>query len=307
MSVANRIILIGKGRYEEAFASGILSPGHLIMQDATGKVKVHNLPGGNTPPIFAIEDGLRGYPRNVFDAYAVGDLIPHTIAEKGDVINALVPAGAIANVGSGMVSNGDGTMIVGGVGGRSVLLNSTTAGASQNGTTATTAYAPSVSIPANTLKVGDIINVRAVVDVTAVAANHTLAVSLSIGSVTIAITAATIVLANDVAYIDAAVVVQAVGNASTGLVVADGTTAIGTSGTATARPFFKAPTNLDTTIANTVAINGAWSTNNNGDTSVLSSATVSLSRGGGNALAICQEDYDNSAGGTPAYVAVRVI
>jgi hypothetical protein len=96
--MANRIVLKGEGRYDEAPASAALSPGHLIERLSTGKVRTH-----------ATEDSLIG--KTIDDAYAADDIVRHVIASPGDVVYAILKAGQSVVIGDDLVSNGDGTLI----------------------------------------------------------------------------------------------------------------------------------------------------------------------------------------------------
>lgn len=105
---ARRIVLIGCGRQEEALASGICSPGHLLKIDNTGKVLKHANAGATSERAFAVEDALRG--RGVSDAYAVGDVVTYFLALPGDEIQVLLKPGVAYAIGDDLVSAGDGTL-----------------------------------------------------------------------------------------------------------------------------------------------------------------------------------------------------
>jgi hypothetical protein len=107
--MANRIVLKGEGRYDEAPASAALSPGHLIERISTGKVRKHATAGGVSLRMFAIEDSLIG--KTIDDAYAADDIVRHVIASPGDVVYAILKAGQSVVIGDDLVSNGDGTLI----------------------------------------------------------------------------------------------------------------------------------------------------------------------------------------------------
>jgi hypothetical protein len=117
----SKIHLIGEGRYEEGQAAGILKPGHLLRLTTGGsastedsgrdrRLLVHNEVGGPCEAMFATEDALQG--KTIDDAYAIGDRVFYVIANKGDVVQALLSGGEITNIGSYLVSNGDGTLQV---------------------------------------------------------------------------------------------------------------------------------------------------------------------------------------------------
>lgn len=105
---ANRIVLIGCGRQEEAVAVGILSPGHLIKLDSAGKVLKHATEGGYSERAFAVEDALQGKTKS--DAYAVGDVVTYHLAAPGDEVQAVLKAGVSYAIGDDLISAGDGTL-----------------------------------------------------------------------------------------------------------------------------------------------------------------------------------------------------
>lgn len=107
--MSNTIRLKGCGRYEEALANAILSPGHLIEILSTGKVRKHATEGGLAERAFAIEDALQG--KTVADAYAADDRVGYVLAAPGDEINAVVKAGENVAIGDKLISAGDGTLI----------------------------------------------------------------------------------------------------------------------------------------------------------------------------------------------------
>lgn len=119
MSTLNKVGVVFNGRYDEAPAhDGAIKPGHLIVKLSTGKVDGHGTSGGICAPVFAFEDALQGggdgirAARNIFDAFAADDIVPHGYALPGDVIQVWVPASASAIVvGDALMSNGDGTLV----------------------------------------------------------------------------------------------------------------------------------------------------------------------------------------------------
>ena len=118
MSDYNKVGVVFTGHQDEAEAhDGSIKPGHLIMKLSTGKVDVHATSGGITPAIFAFCDELSSggdgisARRNLFDAYAAADQVFHGYPQKGDIIQAWLPANATAVViGSFLMSNGDGCL-----------------------------------------------------------------------------------------------------------------------------------------------------------------------------------------------------
>lgn len=103
----NKVMLRGSFEQYEALAIGICSPGHLLMLDSAGKVKVHNGAGDYAQMIFAIEDSLQG--NDIDDAYAVGDLVQYVAPVKGSIVYVRIKNGENIAIGDQLVSNADGT------------------------------------------------------------------------------------------------------------------------------------------------------------------------------------------------------
>lgn len=132
----------------------------------------------------------------------------------------------------------------------------------------------SVVIPANTLKAGDVIRVRAQVVATATNSTDTLTVTLDMGGTAIATTGPVDVANGDIGYIDYDIVLRTVG--ASGTMVAAGSVALGVPGTVTAKPKFMASTAIDTTAALTLAVSGTWSTTDAGNSCRLDIMDVQL-------------------------------
>jgi len=115
-----------------------------------------------------------------------------------------------------------------------------------------------VTIPANGLRVGDVIRVRAQGIATATNSTDTLTAKIKLGSNAVLSTGAVDVANNDIFYLEADIVVRTIG--ATGTVVAAGAVAIGAEGTVTSKPGKLASTTVDTTAAITLAVSGQWST-----------------------------------------------
>jgi predicted RecA/RadA family phage recombinase len=137
-----------------------------------------------------------------------------------------------------------------------------------------TAFDRAVTIPANTLTVGDVIRVRAAVIATATNSTDTLDVQLRLGTTDVIATGAVDVANNDIAVIDFDVVVRTIG--ASGTFVGSGYTMIGADGTATARPRLKASTTLDTTADLSLNVSATWSVANAGNSCRLDVLNVSL-------------------------------
>ena len=105
---AKTILVKGKAYYDEAFAAGAITPGHLIKKDSTGKVVVHATAGGPGEVMFAREDALQG--KTVSGAYASGDPVGYLVPEKGAIINAILDAGENVIIGDFLQSAGNGNV-----------------------------------------------------------------------------------------------------------------------------------------------------------------------------------------------------
>ncbi|MDE2100768.1 MAG: hypothetical protein KGL39_26215 [Patescibacteria group bacterium] len=131
------------------------------------------------------------------------------------------------------------------------------AGATVTNTVTETAFAEQFTFPANTLKVGDVIRIRAQALCTNTHLTDTLTLKLYIGATNIVATAAVDVATSDIGIIDCTLVVRTVG--ATGTFVAAGVQGLGTPGTVTAKPFNLASTAIDTTAAQLVKLTATWS------------------------------------------------
>ena len=139
-------------------------------------------------------------------------------------------------------------------------------------TVAATPFDKSATVPANTLKAGDVLRVRAQVIATATNATDTLLLAVTLGGTTIIATAAVDVANNDIGYLDVLIAIRTVGAAGT--VVAAGTQALGTPGTVTAKPANLASTVVNTTVDLVLAVVATWSVANAGNSCRLDLLTV---------------------------------
>jgi hypothetical protein len=145
------------------------------------------------------------------------------------------------------------------------------ASAALTNTTTTTAFA-SYAIPANTLDAGDVIRIRAQGIQTAVNSTNTLTVKLTIGSTTIVTTAAVNAAANDEFYLDTTITIRT--NGASGTLVAASQQSFGTPGTATLSPSLLGSTAIDTTVAETIAVQGTFSVASSGNSARLDTLTI---------------------------------
>lgn len=138
--------------------------------------------------------------------------------------------------------------IVGGLGYRNTAASTAIDGTQE----AATNFDAKYTLPANSLKAGTVLRIRAQGIHTATTGAETHSMALVIGSVTIASKAAIDPDNNDLFYFDATVVCRDAG--ATGHIVATGAQAHGVPGTASAIPFLLASTAIDTTGALDIAV-----------------------------------------------------
>ena len=94
---------------EEANAAAAITPGHLIEFTSAGKVQKHSSAGGTALTMFALEDELQG--KGISEAYSADNPVQCWVAGRGDMVYALVAAGATAiTAGDFLESAGDGTL-----------------------------------------------------------------------------------------------------------------------------------------------------------------------------------------------------
>lgn len=113
------------------------------------------------------------------------------------------------------------------------------------------------TIPANSLKVGDIIRIQVQGIVTAHTSSDTLNVKAKIGSTVLGSTGAINNAANDTYSLDITIIVRTIG--ASGTFVVFGKVCDGTPGTATAKDLFLGSTAIDTTATQLLKLTGTWS------------------------------------------------
>lgn len=311
---ANKTILL-KGllgrRREEADAIAAITPGHMIEIAPTG-LQPHSVRGGKWGRAVAIEDSFQG--RTIADAYDTTTYkkTQYLYLEPGDVFNALLHGGENVAIGDWAIGYGDGTVAKAAT---AFLANIVADSDPSPVGTALAAFSNgTVSIPANTLKVGDTIRVRATVVVTNQNSTDTLTLTLKIGSTTIVATGAVDVATGDVGLIDAVLVIRTIG--ASGTFVASGSTNLGVPGTATTRAFMLASTAIDTTAAQSITMNYTWSVSHADNDAVLRTLLVehvkagsSADNGseGGQVIGHFEEALDLSLETDPDRVAVLVV
>lgn len=139
------------------------------------------------------------------------------------------------------------------------LFVQTVATAAITGTNAETAFDSSAqyTIPANSLKVGDVIRIRSQGIVTGHNGSDTLNVKAKIGTTVLGSTGATNNAANDTFTFEIDVTIRTIGASGTFVVV--GKVCDGVPGTATVKDFFLASTAIDTTATQLLSLTGTWS------------------------------------------------
>ena len=114
------------------------------------------------------------------------------------------------------------------------------------------------TFPANTFVAGDTVRFRAQVNVPSIGTTPTLTVQVFIGAQAIMTTGAISVVANDNMYIDGEFTIYTAG--ASGTMGAVGTSMTSVSGTTTTKQFFlSSSTAVNTTVAQTVSVQGTWS------------------------------------------------
>ena len=98
-------------QYDEGRAGGAITPGMLIKLNNASTYVAHSSSGVVAARQFALEDALQG--KTIDDAYASGDLVRIIHALPGDHVLGILQAGQNVQVGTRLVSGGDGTLIAG--------------------------------------------------------------------------------------------------------------------------------------------------------------------------------------------------
>lgn len=293
---------LGDWKYEEAAVVATLYPGHGLELTSTG-IKKHSVVGGRNTRMFAVEDGMRG--KGIGDSYLTTDLGRFKRAEAGDLYYVRQPANAVAvAVGDALASNGDGTFVKAPVGGSVPLYESVAASAAVHDSLTATAFDKSYTIPANTLKVGDVLTIEGQGIATATVSTDTLAVAVKIGTTAIVSIPATDVADNDIFYFRITLIVRTIG--ASGTIVADAIYNIGVPGTATTRAQKLASTAIDTTATQAITVVATWSTTN-ANSVRLDILTITRQSATGDAIwGWAEEAADNSAGAAEAFCKMRV-
>lgn len=226
-------------------ADGAYKVGTFVHWDPTAS-KVTTQGGGNTVPFGWIVGGVNG---------SFGDGGTTADGDYCDVYHFPAGAGTVA------------------------LYTQTAASTAVTNTTTETLFDKSATIPANSLRPGDVIRVRGQGIATATNSTDTLTANLYVGGLagtSVASTGALDVANNDIFYIDAEIVVRDIG--ATGHIIASGIVNIGTPGTATCKAFNLASTAIDTTAAQVVGVSATWSAASAGDSCRLDILDIQIVR-----------------------------
>jgi predicted RecA/RadA family phage recombinase len=255
--------------------SGALTAGDVVVQQALVGVAPQDV-AANALGAVEIEQVWRcAKDASVF---AVGD--PAYWDDTNNQMKADPSVGPYAGIVVKAAATGDSTVDVRldptAAAGRRLLYSAVAASAAVSNTTVETAFDKSVSIPANTLKAGDVIRVRAQGIATLTNSTDTLDVALRLGTTDVVVTGAVDVANNDLFFLDVDITIRTIG--AGGTMVAAGHTALGAAGTVTAKPKLLASTALDTTAAISVNVSATWSVASAGNSVRLDILNVELIR-----------------------------
>lgn len=93
---------------EEMIAHAAITPGMLVEQLSTGKIRAHSGDGVVAIPMVALEDELQG--KGIDDAYAADDPVQVWVVQRGEIVNAILTTGQTIVIGDELTATGDGTL-----------------------------------------------------------------------------------------------------------------------------------------------------------------------------------------------------
>lgn len=302
--VPNKVALIPSGRYEEATLGSDAYPGMVLVRSGANVIP-HNVVGGPTPLLIAIEDALRG--ADITQKLTSGDAAPFYHAASGGLFAMLLKNGQNVVANAPLMSGGDGTLIAAPASGNKlyqIVAPSTTIA---NTTVETTFSNGSFVIPANTLAVGDVIHIRAKAFQISVNATPTEQIKVYLGSTAIGDSGAVSVIAADVLILDIFLTIRTIG--ASGTYIGTAFLSSSASGTFTDKGYTLASTAIDTTAAQTITVKGTASAAHANNQTRLDEMTVEQNKSGGmNVLCYAQEACDNSAGtGTSGFNTAKIV
>ena len=298
--VPNRITLKSRGRLDEAPAGTELFPGMLLLENSSGAVIAHGTAGALAAINIAEEDANQG--NTILDALTSGDTIPFRRGAKGDVFLVLLQDGQNVSRGAQLMSAGDGTLIVNP---GEVLANITAPSANITNIDAETTFSNgSYTIPANFLKVGDVVRIRAKAFCSGQNGTDTHRVKAYIGATALADSTALALDPNDWVMFEIALTIRTIG--ASGTFIADGymTTVVATVITTTS--FTVVSTAVDTTATQAITIKSDASAASAGNIIRLDEFLVELNRAGGLHTLFRAEEAINNSAGSGEYVAKSI-
>jgi hypothetical protein len=295
--------------YFEGKAAAALKPGHIVDMTSAATtpmtVQKANVQGARSELFVALEDALQG--NGVTDAYATDDIVGLKQARRGHKFYGRLPANAVAVArGDKLMSNGDGTFVLWPSTGSKLYTNAAASTAVSNTVSTEQDYSLTYTVPANLLKVGDVLNIRGHIVVSAAASTDTITVKVYLGATALVTTAAVDAATGDIITFNIDVVIRTIG--ATGTYVAWNHNANGVPATGTVKAGFVASTAIDTTATNVIKASSTWSATTATCTSAVQSLIVTLDRGTGlEPLVVADEAVDNSAVAEEAFIAVRAL
>jgi hypothetical protein len=291
--IPNRIVLIARGRHEEATADADCYPGMLGIKKSNGNVIPHNVQGGGGPLIVFKEEALRGL--DITQKLPSGDAVPFNYGARGDKYLMLLQAGQNVANQAPLMSAGDGTLILSTATAPANTLYQIVAPSSNitNTLTETTFSNGSYTIPANFLSVGDVLHIKGRAVVSAENTTNTHEVKLYIGSTTLVDSGALQLAATQYVEFDVFLTIRSL--TSSGKFIADGVWYNNAGGTVTDTPVEIAATTIDTTVTELIKVTSTASAASTGNIIALQEFQIDLQRAGASGtVVIADEAVDNS-------------
>lgn len=310
MTLANRILLKVRDKHFVEFAADAnTQPGHIVQKNSDGGGQPYSVLGGKAEKCIAIEDSGQGNTINgtYFLSNPVSsqpDMIQAHRGSDGDEVAVRVTAGtaAIAN-GASLMSNGAGGVVTHSQGDHT-LFEAIAASTAISNTTAATAFSNgSYSLPANFLQVGDIFTFKGALHLPATNSTDTIAITLVVGTTTIATIPAYDPANNDIITFEFTMEVLSIAT-TTCTVSVEGHYAQGAPGTAADKALETVTATFNSTIANTIAVKGTWSVASTGDQVIMDNYDIEVSRVMWPIMAAA-EALDNSGGSADMFIAAR--
>lgn len=272
----NTVLLKGDigQRYKERAAGATITPGMLIEDylDTTEKVRPHSVALGRWGGLIAHENSLVGATsgnttsgNTISDNYSSGEMVRCVGLYQGDVFYGILKAGQSVTNQDWVASNGDGKLCKAP---SEIIANNVADGATLTSWTASVAMGSgTATIPANTLKVGDVIRIRVRVAIPSTNGADTMTPALKLNTTSLIAAAALNVTNDDTVEIDFSVKVRAIG--AVGAIVGHGSILFGPLATAIYVPGDLNTTALDTTAAVSITMNMAASASSPNNQAIL--------------------------------------